>query len=428
LAAAIVAALAGSASGAPMNFPDAEIEPLAWSDLEGWAADDHEAAFTAFLASCKAVVNGRKPLHASKPIFPPLKSVCRKALKAFPLEREAARAFFEANFRPVRISRLGDPAGFLTGYYEPIAEGSRVPTPEFTVPMHRRPGDLVALGRRKPGGFPNSGKVKRRLGKGKFADYFDRAAIEDGALAGRKLEICYLKDPIDAFFIHIQGSARVRLEDGSTLRLNYDAHNGHRYTPVGRILIERDLVPKEEMSMQRIRQWMLANPEEGRELRRKNQSYIFFRVTQLSDHDEAVGAQGVPLTPGRSIAVDKALHAYGTPFWIEAGLPIASETSSTAFRRLLIAQDTGSAIVGPARADIYFGAGDEAAEMAGRIRHPGRFVMLVPREIDPATTGKGIPLPRPRPQAPAPVARAGEAEPAASAGKAVPAKAARRKR
>lgn len=399
LAAALCAGLTGRAESAALKFPDVEIEPLAWSRLEGWAGDDHRAAFAAFRTSCALVVKPKSP-QIKTALGRELKSLCRRALRLSPRDNDAARAFFEANFRPLRISKLGEREGFLTGYYEPIAEGSRTPNGEYTVPMHRRPSDLVALrASRKTEEFPNKGPVGRKAGTGKLVDYFDRAAIEDGALAGRRLEICYLKDPIEAFFIHIQGSARIRLQEGGVLRINYDGHNGHRYTPVGRILIERNIVPKDEMSMERIRQWMLANPEEGRELRRQNRSYIFFRVARLLDHEEPVGAQGAPLTPGRSIAIDKALHAYGTPFWIEANLPIASEERAMAFRRLMIAQDTGSAIVGPARADLYFGAGEEAGRVAGRIRHPGRFVMLAPRRIAVGLGSKHVPLPRPRPPA-----------------------------
>ena len=206
-------------------------------------------------------------------------------------------------------------------------------------------------------GLPNKGQVFRKIGRRKLVPYYDRAEIEDGAIAGRGLEICWLKDQTDLLFTQIQGSARVLLEDGSTVRINYDAHNGYPYTAVGRILIERNIIPRDQMSMQKIREWMEQNPDGAKELRRQNRSYVFFREVQLSDKDEAVGAQGVPLTPGRSIAVDKALHVYGTPFFIEGELPIESAQSKTPFRRLMIAQDTGSAIVGPARADLYFGAG-----------------------------------------------------------------------
>jgi membrane-bound lytic murein transglycosylase A len=187
------------------------------------------------------------------------------------------------------------------------------------------------------------------------------------------------------------------MDDGSTVRINYEAHNGYPYTPVGRILIERNIIPKDQMSMQKIREWMEQNPDGANELRRQNKSYVFFREVQLSDKDEAVGAQGVPLTPGRSIAVDKALHVYGTPFFIEGELPIESERSKTPFRRLMIAQDTGSAIVGPARADLYLGAGPEAGKVAGRLKQSMRFVILVPKSLDPVARGRKLPLPDARP-------------------------------
>ena len=204
--------------------------------------------------------------------------------------------------------------------------------------------------------------------------YYDRGEIEDGALDGQHLEICWLRNATEALFIQIQGSARVRLEDGTMLRINYDAHNGYPYVPVGRVLIERNLVPREEMSMQRIREWMQANPEEAKDVRRQNRSMVFFRIVGLNEDGEALGAQGIPLSAGRSIAVDKALHVYGTPFFIEAESAARSNARANApFRRTMIAQDTGSAIVGPARADLYFGAGDEAGQVAGRIRQAGPF-------------------------------------------------------
>jgi membrane-bound lytic murein transglycosylase A len=266
------------------------------------------------------------------------------------------------------------------------------------VPVYRRPSNLFVRGYRQDSpSLPNGGDVFRKIGRRKLVPYYDRAQIEDGAIAGRGLEICWLKNQTDLLFTQIQGSARVRLEDGGTIRINYDSHNGFRYVPVGRVLIDRGFIPREQMSMQRIRQWMEENPEGANDVRRQNRSYVFFREVKLSDKDEAVGAQGVPLTPGRSIAVDKALHVYGTPFFIEGDLPVESETSKTPFRRLMVAQDTGSAIVGPARADLYFGAGADAGKVAGRMRHPARFVILVPKSLDPSARGRNMPLPDARP-------------------------------
>jgi membrane-bound lytic murein transglycosylase A len=279
-----------------------------------------------------------------------------------------------------------------------VIDGSRTQTDVYNVPVYRRPSNLFVRGFKQGAvGLPNKGQVFRKIGRRKLVPYYDRAEIEDGAIAGRGLEICWLKDQTDLLFSQIQGSARVRLEDGSTIRINYDAHNGYPYTAVGRILIDRGIIPKEQMSMQRIREWMDQNPDGAKELRRANRSYVFFREVNLSDKDEAVGAQGVPLTPGRSIAVDKALHVYGTPFFIEGELPIESEQSKTPFRRLMVAQDTGSAITGPARADIYYGAGADAGRVSGRFRHSMRFVILVPKSLDPTARGSKMPVPDPRP-------------------------------
>jgi membrane-bound lytic murein transglycosylase A len=198
-------------------------------------------------------------------------------------------------------------------------------------------------------------------------------------------------------FAQIQGSARIRLEDGTILRVNYDSHNGWPYTPVGRVLIDHGYLSKDAVSMQSIRDWMVANPDQAKDVRRANKSYVFFRITDLATEDEAIGAEGAPLVPGRSIAVDHALHVYGTPFFIDANLPIANDKTGTQFHRLMFAQDTGSAIVGPARADIYFGAGDEAARIAGRIKNAGDFMMLIPRQLDPVEAGRDTPLPPDRP-------------------------------
>jgi membrane-bound lytic murein transglycosylase A len=393
-----IATAARSAELAPIRLPDTQYEPVDWASLEGWASDDHATAFAAFLESCRAL-NASHQSAEPAAITDALKSVCVRALAAVPLEEDGARKFFEDNFRPLRISKLGDTEGFLTGYYEPIIEGSRVPTGEFTAPLYRRPPNLAISGQRKLGdAFPSKGvKVGRRVGRRKLVPYYDRAAIENGALDGWHLEICWLRSEIDVLFAQIQGSARIKLEDGTILRVNYDAHNGWPYTPVGRVLIERKIVPKDEMSMQRIREWMAANPDAAKDVRRQNKSYVFFRITALATEDEAVGGQGVPLVPGRSIAVDRSLHAYGTPFFIAADLPIANDKGGTKFRRLMFAQDTGSAIVGPARADIYFGAGAEAARIAGRIKNPGQFVMLLPRELDPVEAAHNVPLPPERP-------------------------------
>lgn len=370
-----------NAKAAATKLANAKVETLDFATMPGWKDDDHAAAYESFLKSCNAILRGTKQMRAARPIYGALFNVCERTKTAGKPDRDQARAFFEANFKPVRLAQQGQPDGFFTGYYETEVEGSRVQTAEYNVPIYAAPAHTV----------------KKKQSK-VFAE-FDRTRIEEGALNGKKLEICYVKSPIDLFFAQIQGSTRVKLDGGSMLRLNYVASNGHPYTPVGRFLIDRGIISKENMSMDRIRDWMVANPDEGRELRRKNRSFVFFRETDLRDHEECIGAQGIPLTPGRSLAVDKKIHVYGTPIWIDASLPIESEKPETKFQRLLVAQDTGSAIIGPARADIYFGTGDRLGSIAGRIKQFGQFVMLVPRTVElKGDEPPEVPMPKPRPK------------------------------
>ncbi len=382
----------------PLEISGSQYAPLSWSDVAGWSDDDPLPAFKTFRESCKPIAAQTKPPADIKALGTSLRDPCRVARESDIADTAKAREFFEQNFVPLQISRIGEDAGFVTGYYEPVVEGSRSKSDLYQVPVYRRPSNLFVRGFSQAStSLPNKGDVFRKIGRRKLVPYYDRAEIEDGAIAGRGLEVVWLKSQTDLLFIQIQGSARVRVEDGSVVRLNYEAHNGYGYTPVGRVLIDRGIVPKDQMSMQKIREYMEQDPDAAKELRRQNRSYVFFREVQLTDKDEAVGAQGVPLTAGRSIAVDKALHVYGTPFFISGDLPIDSEKSNTPFRRLMVAQDTGSAIVGPARADIYFGAGADAGKVAGRLKNPALFAMLLPKSLDPVARGKTMPLPADRP-------------------------------
>jgi membrane-bound lytic murein transglycosylase A len=355
-----------------IRIPGATAEPLTFAALNGWPADDHAAAVGAFLTSCKAILAASPAQRAARPMSGGLYQTCQHATAAGRLGRDAARAFFEANFKPMRIVPNGEQDGFFTGYYETVIEGSRRRTSEYNVPIYKMPGSAALA-------------------------TADRLRIEDGLLAGKGLEICWLKNPVDAFFAQIQGSARVKLAGGDTMRIGYAGRNGLPYTAVGKFLIDRGIYTREEMSMDKIRTWMEANPAEGRDLRRKNLSYVFFREVPMAKDEHSTGGQGVELTPLHSIAIDKSIHVYGTPVWIEAQLPIASEKPETPFRHLAIAQDTGTAIVGPARADIFFGVGEEIGLIAGRIKQPGRFVMLVPNGVTVANSPPPAPVPKPRP-------------------------------
>lgn len=375
----------------PMKMRDAEIIPLAFETLGGWRDDDQAMAFEAYLKSCRAILNGTKAMRKARPVFGGLFDVCERATALAaggPVDTLTARKFFEDNFKPVRIKPpertygyYTGADGFFTGYYEPEVLGSRVKTDEYSVPIYGVPASVA-------------GKKSRH-----FVQY-DRVDIEKGALAGKGLEICWIKNPVDLFFAQIQGSTRVKLADGELLRLNYIASNGKPYTPVGRLLIDRGVFTPEEMSMDKIREFMEANPEEGKALREKNRSFVFFSKTKLQSHDECLGAQGIALTPGRSIAVDPSIHVYGTPIWIDAKLPLKGAAPEDTFQRLVVAQDTGSAIRGPARADIYFGHGPDIPSIAGRIKQFGQFVMLMPRALAAGgeAGGNGVPLPKSRPK------------------------------
>jgi membrane-bound lytic murein transglycosylase A len=208
--------------------------------------------------------------------------------------------------------------------------------------------------------------------------YHDRAAIEDGALAGRGLELIWLADPFEAFLVQVQGSARLRLPDGTLARVAYAGRNGHPYTSIGRVLVERGILTREEVDLPRIRAVFAGDPALAREVMRRNRSFVFFRL--LGDHDPSlgpIGAQGLPLTPGRSIAIDRTVHSYGLPFFVLGEHP--GPAGATPVRRLVIAQDTGTAIVGPGRIDWFAGWGDEAERLAGLLRHPVELFVLRPR-------------------------------------------------
>ncbi len=229
----------------PLVISGTQYAPMAWSDIAGWNDDDHLAAFKTFRASCKAISAPDRARPATRRWAARCANPASDARAADITDNARAKAFFEAHFQPLQISRLGEDAGFVTGYYEPVIDGSRTRTDVYTVPVYRRPSNLFVRGYNQESvSLPNKGEVFRKIGRRKLVPYYDRGQIEDGAIAGRGLEICWLKSQTDLLFSQIQGSARVRLEDGSTIRINYDAHNGYPYTAVGRVLIDRGIIPE----------------------------------------------------------------------------------------------------------------------------------------------------------------------------------------
>jgi membrane-bound lytic murein transglycosylase A len=359
--------------------------PLEFDALDGFAADDALAAFAAFRDWASAADAQAPPLRAAKPPSPRLMAVARAALAAKIADAEAARRFFVANFRPWLVaSEAADGAAFFTGYYEPVLDASLTPTADFRAPILARPRDLVSFtpGEGPPGVDPGLAGAERRE-DGRLVPYPDRTAIE--ARGGEA--VAWLADEVEVFFVQVQGSARLRLADGRKARLVYDGRNGQPYTSVGRLLIEAGEIPEREMSLERLKAWLRANGlkpgDRGRAIMQRNASYVFFRLVEDVDPSLGpIGGAGIALTPLRSIAVDRMLWSYGLPFWIEAQLPWESDDLSP-LRRLMVAHDTGSAIVGPARADIFFGAGEAAGARAGAIRHRGAFAVLAPLGDEP---------------------------------------------
>lgn len=293
-----------------------------------------------------------------------------------PHDATTARCFFETQFIPFRVQpETGD--GFVTAYYEPVLDVSATPDAQYRFPIHGRPDNLVALDDNNRPADIDPSYAFGRLNEGRITEYADRKAIERGFLDGQGLEIAWAKDRVDLFFVHIQGAARLRYANGTAGRITYAAKSGHPFTPIGRLLIDRGALTRENVSMQSIRQWLAANPQAVDALLWSNRSYIFFRQADVDKPDDGpIAAAKVPLMAGRSLAVDKVLHMFGTPIFVEAR--DLTHLNGGPFRRLMLAQDTGTAIVGPARGDIFTGSGATAGELAGTVRHDATFYMFVP--------------------------------------------------
>ena len=350
------------------------LRAVTFKELPGWPDDDHAAALAAFRLSAQEILSqgsgfSRAVTHGGRSEH--WRDLCSDALPPQP-----ARQFFETHFQPVRVEDDARPDGLFTGYYEPETEGSLKPSAAFPVPLYARPPDLVRFTEEECAATGLS--FGRRI-HGQAVPYPTRRQIEEGALKGQGLELAWLKDWADAFFIHIQGSGRVKLANGRVMRLSYAAKSGLAYTGIGAILAARGEISHEHLSMQAIRRWLADHPREARSLMWENQSFVFFRELALDDPSlGALGAQHVQLTPRRSLAVDRDLWMFGTPIWLDTTVPAGEEGPMTRFRQLLIAQDTGSAIKGLARGDVYWGFGDEAARIAGPMKSPGTMNALLP--------------------------------------------------
>jgi len=384
-----VAVETAPAPSAPL--PDRlELRRAEFAELPGWDDDDLGAALPAWRRSCAAGLGGAPAVRALAGPPAAWSTFCGRLAALATGDSAALRALVTHDLEPFEITNRGRADGLLTAYYEPELHGSRHRDRRFRFPLYLAPRDVqvVDLGEFKSdlAGRRISGIVRG----GRFRPFWDRREIEGGALGGRKLEFLWVDDPVALFFLHIQGSGRVVLPDGSTVRVGYAGQNGHDYTAIGRVLVERGEIAREAVSLQSIRDWLRAHPDRAAEVMNQNRSYVFFRVLP---GEAPVGAQGVELTAGRSLAVDDEMLPYGVPLWIESSWPAVPPLgrAETPLRRLVVAQDTGGAITGPVRGDLFLGPGPEAEETAGRMKQELRLWILLPRGSTPGS----VETPRP---------------------------------
>lgn len=351
-----------------------------YADLRGWEIDDPRPLFSA-MAACLAHLDRSKPYRtgALGLSADDLRPLLQAAAAADLADAAAARHFFEKHCVPFRIAPADGRQGFVTAFYEPEVDVSDQPDSGYRYPFYRRPTDLVDLdASNRPAGMDASYVFGRQTAAG-IEPYPDRRAIDQGCLAGQGLEIAWAKSRVDVFFTHVQGAARLRYPDGSMKRITYAAKAGHPFSPIGRLLIDRGEIDAATVSMQTIRRWLAENPAKVDEVLWHNRSYIFFREAEVEDVDLGpIAAAKVPLVPGRALAVDRLIHTFGFPFFIRSD-SLTHLDGGRPFARLMLALDTGSAIVGAARGDIFTGSGDAAGEMAGTVRNSADFFILVPK-------------------------------------------------
>ncbi len=371
---------------------DAEVEPSldlrlgSFADLPGWNADSLEGFRSAFLRSCGVFAKRSESrlLMASgvagtvgdwRPVCAAVEGIADGA------GGSELRRILAEYLQPWAAFDHDQDLALLTGYYEASLAGSRTRTDRFSTPLYRRPADLVAV---DLGEFREDLRGRRLAGRvvgGRLNPYSDRRELEEGALENRGLELAWVDDAVDAFFLHIQGSGRVDLDNGDFLRVGYAAQNGHPYFAIGRELVKRGEMIVEEVSMQSIRAWLAANPDEASALMQSNPSYIFFRELR---GEGPIGSQGVALEPRRSLAVDRRFLPLGIPVWLDGTAPAPDPgIADRILQRLVVTQDTGGAIRGPLRGDVFWGYGPEAEEIAGRMRNEARFWLLLPKDRVP---------------------------------------------
>ena len=364
------------------------LRAIALDALPGWQDDHHGEALVAFQKSCARILIRPKDRDLAANAQAPGGKVaqwqvpCRVAMGLDTADRLAARRFFESWFVAYEVRENGGSVeGLFTGYFEPELNGALEQSGVYQTPLYARPADLVSVSlgtfEAELGGTTIWGRVEN----GRLQPYPSRAAIDDGQVLGLE-PLVWVEDPVEAFFLHVQGSGRVRLEDGSVMRLGFAGKNGRTYKSIGRVLIDSGEIPADRLTMDSIRNWVLERPKQGAELLKKNPSYVFFRKLE---GDGPLGAQGVALTAERSLAVDRRYLPLGAPMWLSTH---ESLNAQKPYNRMMIAQDTGGAIKGVVRGDIFYGAGEVARARAGNMKRPGRYYLLLPRTVVPTHGGR----------------------------------------
>lgn len=340
------------------------LQAVSWSEIIAWRQEDPRPALGAFLKSCESL--SRRNAWAG---------VCAKAKRCDISDKGAVQHFFQEHFVPHRvINEDGGHQGLVTGYYVPELEGSLVQTSRFRHPVYGRPADLLVVDLASIHPTLSNYGLRGRVEGQRLVPYWTRSEIDSGQVRLPAPVLCYVEDPVDLFFLQVQGSGRIILTNGETMIVNYAEQNGHPYSSIGRLLLDRGEMTPNQMSMQNIKAWGQRNPDKVLQLLAENPRYIFFRRLE-GGMQMPPGAQGIPLTSGYSLAVDPRTTPLGAPVFISTFWP----NSTKPLHRLMVAQDTGGAIKGPVRADFFWGMGNDAGDMAGRMKQGGRMWVLLPK-------------------------------------------------
>lgn len=351
---------------------------VAFTELPGWDSSNHIQSFKAFQRSCAVFLRQAPDKETGSPPIPVKAGdwhpACKAAMAMQNVDKQRAKAFFETWFSPVELPV----EGLFTGYYSPLLEGSLKRSAKYSIPLYATPDDLISVDLTP---FAPDLKGKRIIGRvahKTLVPYYTRHAIDNGAIKQSARVLLWLKDPIDRIFLEIQGSGMVKLDDGQRIYVGYAAQNGAPYTSIAKVLIDKGIMNRDNASMQRIRRYLTENPGEMNRVLHQNQSFVFFRILNQA---EAFGSQGVALTPGYSLAVDRRFIPMGTPLWLNTTHPDMASEDEKPFQRLMIAQDTGGAIRGLVRGDVYWGSGRKATSIAGRMKNKGYYWLLLPHAV-----------------------------------------------